>query len=204
MFPNMIKYIIHKEPTLPPFDVMAYEYIFASNGTFLRAENRFMEAIIPILEAPQSTVRGLHMLSASIALKVPPIPASVLQDILVDARKMRTDTDQLNEVLYRFHYDGIRVRIERPSQDTTPVSVEAMGDGGADVILEIHSHGNMRAFWSSTDDADEKGFRIYGVIGRLDSDAPEIRLRVGVYGYLYPIDQDVIFSDTNQSPFKDC
>ena len=40
----------------------------------------------------------------------------------------------------------------------------------ADVVLaEFHSHGSARAFFSPTDDRDEQGFRIYGVVGRLDT-----------------------------------
>ncbi len=61
----------------------------------------------------------------------------------------------------------------------------------------------MRAFWSNTDDQDEKGFRIYGVIGELDSDNPEIRLRVGIYGYHYPVTQDLLFTDVENSPVGD-
>lgn len=219
MFPNLIKYIIHKEPSLPPYSAIAYEYIMASNG--IAAPRRglrssyaqrtvWMCVIIPVVQAPPGTVRGLHLLTASITLKVrragmpvPLIPASVLQDILADARLIRTETGQLNEVLYRFHHNGKTINLRRPSQNATAMSVKATGDGGADVILEIHSHGNMKAFWSNTDNRDEKGFRVYGVIGRLDSSAPQIRLRIGIYGYHYPITQDLIFSNTNNSPFID-
>ncbi len=143
MFPNLIKHIIHNEPELPPFDCLAYEYIFASNGIFLRAENRFIKAIIPIVKASANTVRGLHPLAASITPKVPLMPSSLLRSILVDARHQRSD-DHLLEVFYRFHYDGHQVRVDRPSQDTTATSVKTAGDGGADVILEIHSHRSQR------------------------------------------------------------
>ena len=50
----------------------------------------------------------------------------------------------------------------------------------AGVVAEFHSHGGSRAFFSATDDRDEQGFRIYGVVGRLDTPLPELRLRVGV------------------------
>jgi len=60
------------------------------------------------------------------------------------------------------------------------------GSSHAQALIEIHSHHSMPANFSSTDDQDETGFRLYGVIGRL-SDAPEIRLRVGVYGYHWEI-----------------
>jgi Prokaryotic homologs of the JAB domain len=47
-----------------------------------------------------------------------------------------------------------------------------------DAIVEVHSHHAMRAFFSATDDRDETGRRIYGVLGRLAGPHPEIALRV--------------------------
>ena len=63
----------------------------------------------------------------------------------------------------------------------------------AGVVAEFHSHGSSRAFFSATDDADELGFRIYGVAGRLDRDRPELSLRVGVYGHFAPVDWPQVF-----------
>ena len=39
----------------------------------------------------------------------------------------------------------------------------------------------------------EQGFRIYGVVGRLDAPLPELRLRVGVYGHFAPVDWRKVF-----------
>ncbi len=47
-----------------------------------------------------------------------------------------------------------------------------------DAVVEVHSHHAMRAYFSTTDDRDETARRVYGVIGRLDSERPEIALRV--------------------------
>jgi hypothetical protein len=47
-----------------------------------------------------------------------------------------------------------------------------------DAIVEVHSHHVMRAYFSATDDRDETGRRIYGVLGRLDGPHPEVALRV--------------------------
>jgi hypothetical protein len=58
----------------------------------------------------------------------------------------------------------------------------------------------MPAFFSRTDDADEQGARIYAVMGRLDT-APEIRLRLGVYGYWHPLPLTAVF--TGAAGFKD-
>jgi hypothetical protein len=59
------------------------------------------------------------------------------------------------------------------------------GQGLVSQVTAPHHH-VMPPDFSETDDKDETGFRLYGVIGDLDQ-APKIRLRVGVYGYHYEI-----------------
>lgn len=204
MFKNLIKHITLNSPTLPPLTALGYEYIWASNGIFLRAENRFAHVLIPIVPAPQLTVRGLYPLAPSVKLKMLKMPICLLSDVYADARKSSTSNGPLNEALYRFHVDGQTIRVVRPKQDTSPTHVHTVGDGGPDVILEIHSHGNMKAYWSATDNTDEKGFRFYAVVGRLDSSMPQIRLRLGVYGYHYQISQDTLFTNADLSPFVNC
>src|SRR5712691_2289657 len=47
-----------------------------------------------------------------------------------------------------------------------------------DAVVEVHSHHAMQAYFSTTDDRDETARRVYGVIGRLDTPAPEVALRL--------------------------
>ena len=60
-------------------------------------------------------------------------------------------------------------------------------------VAEFHSHGRMRAFFSATDDRDEQGFRIYGVVGQVDQAAPRIALRVGIYGHFQELRLEDVF-----------
>ncbi len=53
----------------------------------------------------------------------------------------------------------------------------------------------MPAFWSATDNHDEQGIRLYGVMGRLDS-VPEMKLRVGVCGHWKPLFVHQLFTGT--------
>lgn len=55
MFDNLVTYHIHRQALLPPSDALAYQYILAGNGLFIRAETHFFEAILPIASC---TVRG--------------------------------------------------------------------------------------------------------------------------------------------------
>jgi hypothetical protein len=63
------------------------------------------------------------------------------------------------------------------------------------VVLEMHSHGKMKPFFSAQDNKDEQGFRIYAVAGRLN-DEPRIRLRVGGYGYF----REILFQEVFDGP----
>ncbi|HFE67599.1 MAG TPA: hypothetical protein ENJ93_10085 [Chloroflexi bacterium] len=207
MFDNLVTYHICRRNPFPANDALAYQYILAGNGVFIRAETHFFEALLSI--AP-CTVRGLASLRQHFRLKVPRIPARLLDTILADARHARRQNsdrannglpdDGLDEVLYQFHHHGQMVQVKKPPQRATAVSVTAVGSADAAVICDLHSHGNMPAFWSSTDDADEQSARLFAVIGKLDSE-PEIRLRVGVYGYWMALPITAVF--TSAGPCKD-
>jgi PRTRC genetic system protein A len=200
MFKNIVTYHVHKRDPLPPNDALAYQYILAGNGVFIRAEARFFDALLPV--AP-CTVRGLAPLRQYFQLKIPRIPAQLLSTILIDARRARRPTgdqaeNELNEVLYQFHHHGRTVQVKKPPHRATGVSVTAAGSSDPAVFCDLHSHGNMRAFWSRTDDADEQSARVFAVIGKLDTE-PEIRLRVGLYGYWRPLPVTAVF--TGCGPF---
>jgi len=61
-------------------------------------------------------------------------------------------------------------------------------------VLEIHSHHRFPAQFSPTDDADEQHLCVYGVVGRLDQERPEVALRVGAYGYFLPVPWESVFA----------
>ena len=51
------------------------------------------------------------------------------------------------------------------------------------LVMDAHSHGRMDAFFSSIDNHDEKGTRLFLVLGRIDREAPAWKLRAGIAGY---------------------
>ncbi len=189
MYNSIVTYHIHRNTSLPPRDCAAYQYILAAAGVYLRAEGRFFDVLLPIAPCP---IRGLAPLEPHIRFKVPRLSGRLLAAVLLDARGARRPDGGLNEALYHFHYDGAGVRVVKPVQRATAAGVIGAEGNPSNVILDLHSHGNMSAFWSGTDDADEQGFRAYGVIGRLN-ERPEIRLRLGVYGYRFPIPVGLLF-----------
>ena len=202
MFDNLVTYHVHKCDPLLPNNALAYQYILAGNGVFIRAETNFFEAIFPI--AP-CTVRGLVPLHQHFRLKVPRMPVCLLDSVLTDACRIRRSDggrpdNGLNEVLYQFYHHGETVQVKKPAQQTTRTSVAAASDSDPALLCDLHSHGNLSAFFSPTDNADEQGVRLYAVMGKLDTE-PEIRVRVGVYGYWRPLPVTAVF--TANGSFKD-
>ena len=86
MFNNLVTYHVHKHDHLPGNDALAYQYILAGNGVFVRAETRFFTALLPVMAC---TVRGLKPLFHSFQLHVPRMPTRLLDTILSDARRAR-------------------------------------------------------------------------------------------------------------------
>lgn len=50
-------------------------------------------------------------------------------------------------------------------------------------LVDLHSHHEMYAYFSHTDDRDDTGLSVSGVVGRLNTDRPQLTLRANVYGH---------------------
>jgi PRTRC genetic system protein A len=105
------------------------------------------------------------------------------------------------EVLLAVTFDPNRgYRLIVPPQVASPISV--IYRPPTDAVLEIHSHGPHPAVFSTTDDRDEQGLRLYGVVGQLGTEQPSVSLRVGAYGYFLPIAWGSVF-DGDLGAFRD-
>ncbi len=189
MFSNLVTYHIHQTSPLPANNAQAYQYVLSANGLFVRAETRFWQACLLVAACE---VRGLQPLQPWFRLKTGRLPASLLATAVADARQQRRDGGGLNEALYQFRHDGRQVRLVRPVQQATASRVQTRQPPPPDLLLELHSHGKIPAYWSATDNRDEQGACLYGVMGRLDG-RPQVRLRVGVYGYWQELPLTAVF-----------
>ncbi len=187
LFADLVNHSIYRGE-LPPHPA-GYDYLLAGNGLFKRAYGNYVAACLPV--AP-CRVRGLPDLAGMVMLAHGRIPATLLYYVLLDARDKAR---QRQEQTYLFRWDGDRYRVSRPAQQVTAVRVQSYsGQGYDNVVCELHSHHTMPAFFSGVDDADEQGFRFYAVIGRVLA-APEIRVRLGLYGDMVDVPASWLFAD---------
>jgi len=160
-----------------------YDYIWAKNGVFIEAENQHLSARIPVAVG---VTRGLADLKMGVTLKHGKIPQRyfdyILDDMLLTPKE---------EAYYAIVWEEERYKIKKPAQAASAdkVTYEQLDN----VVLEIHSHGDMSYQFSNQDDSDELGLKVYGVVGLLTHQYPCALLRAGVYGYFFYIEWDNVF-----------
>lgn len=200
---GLIEHIILRTPQLPACEGPLYRYILAGNGVFIQGKREGLRACIPV---KQCEVRGLPNCEACIEFLYPKAPCEAVELMLRLSREAASEKGRATETLFHLGYAdadanvsagaGAEWRLAVPEQEATATSVKPLISGPdssyARAIIEVHSHHNMPAFWSSDDDRDEQGFRLYGVLGDIYKQ-PTLRLRVGLYGYFYELDPALIF-----------
>lgn len=161
-----------------------YDYVVGANGLFIKAENRFISATVCVGEA---RVRGLQPVRPLVVLKQGKIPWSIYHAAIS------------HMMLEALHEQYLAVSWNNGYQLIYPQQV---GDTGSclyervpDTVMELHSHGLMQSFFSGVDNRDELGLQIYAVVGNLDTLIPEVKVRIGVYGYYDKLSLNEVFGN---------
>ena len=181
--PKPVGYLVNHKDGLTGSNGIGFDYVLGSGGLYVQSESAQLTA--RVLVAP-CEVRGLAPVAEKVELAHGPIPARLFE---LGLGWFEDDPD--TERFFAVRWDGRSYRLVVPPQLGTATSLAYAPPAG--VVAEFHSHGHSRAFFSKTDDKDEQGFRIYGVAGRLDTDRPELSLRVGVYGCFAPVEWPQVF-----------
>src|SRR4030042_2725473 len=125
-----------------------YNYILASNGLFVEAENPLVSAKVLIADCE---IRGLAPLKEDIVLTYGSIPQRFF-DLALSTFLAYPENEYYASVIgdkgYHFYV---------PVQDRNEGSVIYQVSNS--VVLDIHSHNVMAAGFSSQDDRDEQGLK---------------------------------------------
>lgn len=176
-----VGYLMNNSTGLSGERGLYYDYIFASNGVFIEAESPLIAARIPVADCD---IRGLAPIEPKISLTYGSIPQRFF-DLALDLFLSDKETE---------HY--VAIKGEAGYQFFIPVQDKSAGsvvyEVGKSVVLEIHSHGHGGAWFSGTDNIDETGLKLYGVVGKLAA-TPIVKLRIGVYGYFRDLFWNEVF-----------
>jgi PRTRC genetic system protein A len=177
--------MVNADGSLPEIPNCLYAYIMAGNGVFVYARRPGLETLIPVATG---SIAGLPDLAPRINLRQR-VPVLLVEETLCFSQKVFP-----NEILFWFNWNG-QWSLHLPEQRVTRSSVipcDQHDTGGINAVIDLHSHARFSPFFSSVDDRDETGFRIYAVIGSLNK-MPSISVRVGVYSHYYSIPASTVF-----------
>lgn len=173
-------------------------WIVAANGVFKRGVDQHRDLLIRV--GPLGTpFPGLTSLLPHARWPGQPcrIPGVLLRAVLTHARKAAAPAGGglLRPIEQQYHITlergALRVRV--PLQDATPGRVAyAMPDGA--VLVDLHSHHGMQAYFSDTDDRDDVGLSVSLVLGTIFT-RPTLAARLNVFGHRQQIDPCLIFDD---------
>lgn len=188
---NPVGYLIRRQDGLYGARGSHYSYITAGNGVWVEAEGPLLAARIPV--AP-GVIRGLTPDSLKIVLRHGRIPNFIWQKA-INQLTASISTELFVAITC---IDG-QYGVVRPEQDRSSSHVKYQLVEGT--ILDMHSHHQMPAFFSGTDNADETGFQLYCVLGGIgvDDRSPQVHLRAGIYGHHWSIPWDSIFEGKSDS-----
>ena len=147
----------------------------------------------------ECNIPGLEInLEEGWALNVPKVPKSLLDKSIAFFKKV--EEKYQSEAYLQFFYDTKEevYHLHCPKQVVSGASVnfendKTFSDPKYIQVLEVHSHSTMGAFFSGTDDNDEKEDRFYGVIGKITQTFPEMKFRLMSGETEYELDVSDIF-----------
>jgi len=158
------------------------KFIMAKNGVMKVVQNAIGLFIVEAGDVP-----GLPDIAEGLLLDIPKIPYHMLLETITFFKAVMEKYNN-SEAMVQFYYDKETSSyiMYCPDQEVSGVSVKfkrsAVMDDTYTLVLDIHSHNTMAARFSGIDDADEKETRIFGVIGKLKDESPEMRFRLSVGG----------------------
>lgn len=174
-----------------------YSYIWAANGIFVYSENEYFRVLMPLrwwrMDDERKVVRGLAALEPYFHLNSSLVNYKTLYYLLESSR--RAVPDEKLFFIWRFAKSFWCAR--SPAQIKGATYCQSIEDGDY-FPIEVHSHNLMPAFFSSTDDKEETGLRIYAVLGKVTNPVAEIRVRVSVYGHYWTIPYEWVFEHCDE------
>jgi PRTRC genetic system protein A len=171
-------------------------YVVARHFILLEAERDEFRAIVPVslvhppIELVPDERPGLEWKVPRPPLEI--LTHEILPSFLVSARPAASPQ---SEVLVNLVWNGFCWSVHYPEQEATAASVRTTDPLPPGAVVQMHSHGRMKPFWSATDNADEQGFLIYGVVGRVGDEGTAVLLRVGINGHWFPLRVHDVFAN---------
>lgn len=152
---------------------------------------------IPGLEAGKETIKALPR----------KIPINVLWTIIKFFRKVNQKNNSKDEAyaIIGYSYNENKFCIYIPEQTVSGGSVKYDAEKfykdneGYIIVMDIHTHYSMGAFWSSTDNKDDQRDRFSGVLGHVEKVIPDMKFRFSTLGKHFEFNVEDLFEENDET-----
>ncbi|WP_341744782.1 PRTRC system protein A [Azonexus hydrophilus] len=165
-------------------------YLVAADGLWLEARRPGVYARMR-LAAQNAVAIPYGEVTEAFELACGAIPDEFVADFVEHARK-HLPNEVARALVWNEHEETLRsVDLVAYSQSTAHIHYQYPSlNAGEHVVADIHSHGHFDAFFSATDDADDKGVQISIVVGNLGRRVPSICARAVACGAFQMLNTD--------------
>lgn len=184
-----------------PTDFSKVNYVMRGNGLWEVRQNQIGIFYNLLHECNIGGFPKEEFEESFVELALPRIPREMLNQIIAFFRKLTEKHDFEAYVQVVWDKNEQTYKIICPKQVVSKARVQYVATNPPPhqvIVLDIHSHNSMNAFFSGVDDSDERkrGDRFFGVVGKLDMAEPQIKLSFILGGgERVMVDLEVLFEE---------
>ena len=162
--------------------------LVASNGVFLEVRRSWLNCLVQISELPCTPAIPYGVLTERISFTFGVIPVALVKEFIVAGRE-GLPNEVAGALIYDRTANTLRLAVHDavvagPAEVRYRMPVLRMCE---ELVVDLHTHGRLPAFWSATDDADDQGVKVCGVFGELHRDAPTAEFRLAINGAFWEL-----------------
>lgn len=197
-FASLVRHHVATEACPLPPAQPGITWIWAANGIWKRGVSETLDLLIPV---------GMSWHAPGLARMLPHarfrdlfgrLPGAALAPLLqhaqqaTDGRTIARPIEQQYFITYRADRPWKPIRVAVPSQQASAGHVTYQTGVPGRILVDVHSHHQMAAYFSGTDDRDDTGLSVSAVIGQIYT-CPTIVVRLNVYGHRWRVPAGLVF-----------
>jgi PRTRC genetic system protein A len=162
--------------------------VIAANGVFVQVKLDWLDCTLRIADLPSAPPLPYGPMQARIAFAFGVIPVRLLE-AFIEAGRARLPNEIAGGLIYSRRTGQLRLQVYHALQASPKGIAYRMPllEEDESIAIDLHTHGRSRAFWSSTDNGDDRGIKVAGVFGHLHRDKPSAAFRLAVNGFYQPL-----------------
>lgn len=162
--------------------------IVAGNGVFLQVKRDWLDCVERLGSIDAAMPLPYGKMTPSVRFTFGTIPIALL-DSFIAAGRIGLPNEIAGGLIYSAQGQTLRLAIYEPLRSTAHGIEYRMPPLARDesIAVDLHTHGRLPAFWSATDDMDDRSVKVAGVFGNLDRKQPSAAFRLVLNGMYRPL-----------------